>query len=218
MYRVIAATSGCLLLSAGASASFINAKFEGVSPGQGVSFSTNGGGSFMNTTAGVFNWTQTGGDYDMPGPTSSFMTFCIEVTQYISPGSSYTYNIVPIETAPNTAPMGVATAGMLSELFGRYYTTGFSATQAAAMQVAIWEIVNDADLSVTSGSFRIGTSAGFVTTAQGMLDSLDGTGPTRTLAAISNGSSQDQVFVVPSPGVFALAGLVGLCGLRRRRS
>jgi hypothetical protein len=205
-------------LAGSAQAGFVMATFNGVSPGQGVSFSTNGGGSFINTTAGMFNWTQTGGDYDMPGSGAAFTTFCIEVTQYISPGGSYAYDVVPLVLAPNSAPMGAGTAAMLSELFGRYYAGVDTADEAAAFQVAIWEVVNDADLSVSAGSFRIGTAAAFVTSAQAMLSTLDGTGPSVSLTAISGPTIQDQVFMTPSPGAMACIGFAGFFCKRRRAS
>ncbi len=148
---------------------------------------------------------------------------CIETTENVSNGDPYTYQVVNLGQAPTAqAPgMGSAKANLLRELFGRFYYAGMTGEDAVKMQAATWEIVNDAGLDLSSGDFRVAVgqdlSASMQSSAQSMLDALDGTGPTLSLRAMVGGGIQDQLIIVPTPGSVALLGLGGLAAIRRRR-
>src|SRR5262249_14435110 len=155
-----------------------------------VSLSLNGGESYNSYLAGQMNWTKTGGDYT--GVTGNFSTFCIEITEHVGFGGAYNYTIGAPATRPTSfvGGIGVAKSALPPELYARYYTTTNFTTNAnaAAFQVAVWEIVNDSDTSLSSGDFRVQNNGIYYTTAQNWLNSLDGTGPTMNVdAMLANG-------------------------------
>ncbi|TDJ41929.1 MAG: hypothetical protein E2O54_03840 [Gammaproteobacteria bacterium] len=211
-----------------------------------------------STTAGKFGWTVEAGE----GPVSfggrsfndgdQFSTFCTELTEFISPGSTYTYYSSAIEDMPSYgqigAPMMAFRAGLLQELFDNHYadaTNGISDTiysdtvEAAAFQVAVWEIVyEDRLLEVNSGggtplsvalnvgadnsglnSFVISQNALVVALADEWLDALNGDVVAgNTLMGFASDSSeslasQDQVaYFIPLPAPVWMAGM-GLLGI-----
>ncbi len=215
---IFGCAAAALICSTAAHADIVEAQFDSVTPSQAVSYSLNGGASYSNTTGGMFNWTRLGGDYAGMGAQGNFITFCIELSQHISYGGQYTYDVIDLDEAPRPGVgMGTENADLLSELFGRHYDAGFNNTDAAAFQVAVWEIVTDGDLSLADGDFRVQDTGSFVDQAQTWLTSLDGTGPQMDLKAMSNPNAQDQVFVVPAPGALVLmAGGLGLMGIGAR--
>ena len=247
MLRTIKALAAALAIgvtSAGALASStVNATFNSVSPGESFNYSLDGNGE--STTAGVFNWTSVAGGTTNLG---AYNAFCIELTQTINYGGTYLYNIDPLSNGPTpgydtggngiNGPMGATKAGDVEELWGRYYTnifTGSSAQQqvnAAAFQIAIWDIVFGSNLNLASGNFHAtNLSDPAVVLAQSELNSLTGTGPMANLIALDNSSAQDMVTtttpVVPAGGSVPEAGTTGtaalglagltLAALRRRK-
>ncbi len=205
-----------LALTSAAGASVVTATFNTVGPSEVVTVTLNAGANTTQVHAGLMNWTRTGGDYT--GVSTSFWTFCTEITENVGGGGSYTYDVMSPEFAPNTAPMGAARAALLNELFGRYIgVVNFSsATDMAAFQMAVWEIAYDNGVDLSGGDFQVtaGNNASR-TLAQAYLDALDGTGPQVSVEAFVNAGRQDQI--VPTPGALALLGLAGLAGSRRRR-
>jgi hypothetical protein len=201
-----------------ANASTLNATFNNVSPNDVVSLSLDGGSSYNSYYAGVMDWTKTGGDY--AGVSGDFTTFCIEITEHVGFGGAYSFTMGDPSAGPTSfvGGMGVAKAALLSELYGRYYnTTNFSINDnAAAFQIAVWEIVNDADTSLSAGDFRVQNNGAYYTTAQNWLNSLNGTGPTMHIDAMLANGVQDQI-VVPEPASLCMMLLSALPLLRRRR-
>lgn len=213
------------LAAASANAGFdtVTATFNGVNPGSNGSFTLDGGANWGATgAAGQFNWTRTGGSY--AGAQGEFMAFCTELTEHVGGGGSYTYEVKPLELAPDSlGGMGAAKADLIRELFGRFYSPAFgtalSADRATAMQLSIWEIVYEnhhgLDLSNGAAQFTNDNAAAF-TLAQSYLAALDGTGPRDlTVVTMSAAGVQDQI--IPAPGSLALVGLGALVAKRRRR-
>lgn len=142
----------------------LNFNNPGVTPSHSVLTNTNG-----VQTAGQFNWTWQGQSGGTPlGTTNSAVaTFCIELTQTISPGSTYTYRIeANIATLPLPGGgMGAQKATQLQALANAYKTGALTSIlspvasiQQAVIQAAIWETVKETPsnaLSGTTGDFRI---------------------------------------------------------------
>jgi hypothetical protein len=224
-------------VAAGLPGATISFRFNGVVNGATVGESLDSGATFTDYGAGQMSLTVTGtSGFAGPVPTN-FFSFCIEPLQGISAGTTvYTFDIDALPNAPATAPLGNIKADLLLELFGRYYTTfqqSLSVTTATALQIAIWEInqeayVSGTPFSVSTGVIRYRSLANpdIITEANNMLASLNGTGPMLTeIYALRNAGSQDLAFRaevgVPEPatlGTFASGLLlVGAAAARRRR-
>jgi hypothetical protein len=147
--------------------------------------------------------------------------FSIDAIQSPSYNNSAMYEVVDLTEAPNPTVIGMTMtserAALLEELWGRYHSTTMTADQAAAFQLAVWELVYE-----TSGTYDI--SAGSVRSdslnaeTNALLDSLDGAGPKASLVALTSPIYQDLLAEVPAPGALALGSLgMGLIGWLRSR-
>lgn len=228
----IAFTAAVVATFAGiASADVVSMKFLGTGAGQNVKWKLNGG-SETSTFAGQLRHdiqSGTGIGTDFVG---EHLTFCTDIYQYVS-GSYKTFDIVALETAPNSNPMGVGRAQALYDVFSVFtdsaMISGIDSEFAAAFQVAIWEIVTDynagtglASINMDSGNFKltkVNGSSSRTSTFNGYLSDIFGAigaGASSNLVALTNGGAQDQLFYVPAPGPLALAG-TGMFMLARRR-
>lgn len=241
-----------LLASPAAAVETILADYLGYAPdARTVTVSILGGPqgdeSNINIDVGRFRMRKTGGTSDvvpLGGTlTNEFLAFCVEPYQFLA--NSAPYDLVPLSQGSSSiGGMGGAKALLLRELFGRFAPTGgsngtMSRNDAAAFQVAIWEIVTDGSgsLLLNSGNFTMRSSSNSTVfnRAQGWLNALNGTGPLASgLRVLRNGSptnvnqgSQDLlVFTnlvepIPEPDTWAMLivgfGLTGAV-LRRRRA
>jgi hypothetical protein len=198
--NVLVVLAGLLALAMPpAMAETVTARIDNVNPYKPVDIVFNG--HRETEWAGVMNWTRLGGSYaGLGGANSSnnvFSTFCIELTQSVWLGFTNTYTVADLILAPNTRPMGSPKSDLLRELWGRYRDSVINETTAAAFQVAVWDIVYDGDKSVVNGDFHLATPTNSIgTTAQGWLNTLNGTGPMPILGAMTDPSYQDQVFFI----------------------
>jgi len=205
--------------------------------GQSVSIthpSSGGSPTTYGGFAGFYAWEKQSGDG--PIANGTFQTFCIELTENFSTGSVHTVQYANPQDAPDpgnplatVGHMGLAKANLLSELFGRFFAAVDTAKEAAAFQVAVWEIVFDTGLKLGAGQGQVYVNnAGHLAAdkyggiAQSYLDALDGTGPHTHLLALSKVGFQDQIVPnpVPAPPGLVLAGIgfLGLMGWRGRRT
>lgn len=221
-------------LSSTASANTIDLSFDGLVFGNS-SLTARSTLNSSNFYAGAMQWSEIG------NPGNSFTTFCLEVTQLVSSTSTYTITSLAGELDPiptlDSGGMGETRARLMQSLFDNHYGSALnSAFESAAFQLAVWEIVyedtldqsGDVMFDVTSGTHRItggsvlnnnsmlGLSA--VDQANIWLNGLSDTDVT-TLQALTSGNSQNQVRMIPLPGPagMAMAGLLGLAAVRRRR-
>ena len=187
----------------------------------------NGGGPFqfaISNTAG----SPTVPDLTSLGIPSSVQAWCVETSQHISPGNTYTFELLSegaskiggliqdglqwLNVVPGSGTSGTVAfkAGAAAGIAASYANgAGWSADQVgAAIQYAIWS-----QLGLASGTFAVpswtsGPSnfAAFVTELQNGAASLG-------YFRLHNDWKQDQVFAVPGPIVGAgLPGLLLACG------
>ena len=211
----------------------VKATFNGVDPMAGVNYSvqhpalTVDGGS----QAGSFNWTRSsvvGLDNDWNGAVpdfgDDFITFCIELDQTISSGSTYVYEVAGLDQAQwqndgtfvDVTPLQATNITKLwsyaLSLTGFADKNGGTATQvlnSKAMQLAAWEVVYEDgtspvyDLSAKGDGSPGSDGISFPGTgdakaaAQSWLDALPFIDPGSTVVkALLSTSHQDQGFLL----------------------
>ena len=153
-----------------------------------------------------------------------------------------TYTVLPLsQAATNIGGIGDVKAAQVKELFGRWqsdFAAPVTAQHAAAMQIALWEIVRETPgvaLNVLSGNIFYPSAegiAGTIALANTYVSSIDGTGPlAKNLVVLSNGTfgvqgsgTQDLIVqfrtsAVPEPATWSMLILgFGLIGAAKRRS
>ena len=120
-----------------------------VDPGMTMRIDSSGydGGAWV----GVYNLNVKSPGYgpivgDVPG-------FCIDIWDY-SPGSYQDYYVKPLNEAPDPSagPMGEARAQYLAALLDARWSNSLTDLEAAALQAAVWEIVDEGNVSAGVGS------------------------------------------------------------------
>ncbi len=243
MRRVVFIAVLCAFVASPVMADFvgtIEVDFVNVSPGIQVGiWSTHAGYTNKITTVGVFNIevrnsTYTPDLYLGDGTATAYPieAFCVDIFD----GVSYDWNTYDIKTVPqvpdpDAGPMGTAKAGYVAELLDTYWVSGMTNVQAAAVQVSLWEILDEAlpanptpvppaagwSVSPDAGTFYLdaASNASVITAANNMLDSLSGGGPYSNYLGLTHpqegGTSQYQDFIVRVPVPTAV--LLGVLGL-----
>jgi len=236
--KAVKRTVLALLLLSGLNvqAATIIALFNGELTSEAIQRDVGDGAGFVDTTTGEFSFTITGGTAGT-GLATTFLAFCIEPREFVSPGSTYTYTLNPLSAGTtNIGGMGATKAGELAELFGRYYpdfSVTLDAQHASALQIAAWEIVreNSGTLNVLTGNveYRNAADPAALTLAQTYLSSLNGTGPKLTdVYALTQVGAQDVIVQIrgasitatPEPITSATVGIamVGLALALRKRN
>jgi hypothetical protein len=221
--------SALLLLAGTGRAGTITAEFTGTSNNGSPTVSINNGNGSSSLTsynfAGYVDWTQKPGLNNSSVPLQ-FTTFCIELTQSISFGKTYTFTTTTLDVAPTPGSpqtggpsgMGLIKADAISRLWGGFYTNHMSANDAAAFQLAIWKIEYDGIASTISdfshGNFRASGPSGVINEAMLLYNNVvnnvysESTAATN-LMALTSPTLQDQVVQhAPEPSSLCL-GLIG---------
>ena len=243
MKRAFLAALTCAFLAVPVLADFQVGE-TGVSPGLSMTISSSGysGG----VLAGVYQLTIDGsGSLDGTGVEA----FCIDIWD-LAPDLSDNamYEAVSLSNAPDPGAgsvdgMGETKARQLAQLLDAWWGASLKAStanvQAAALQLAVWEIVDELGIdsdgyNVTSGQFSASGNAEAVALANTMLGSVDDFGadydsylaltndtlhcvsPTGEYAGL--GYYQDYVVKVPVPAALVLGLLgMGVAGVRLRK-
>ena len=233
---IVSAAVGLTTMSASAS---ITASYVGYGSFQthGVGYSSDLAWDASSTVT-MFNLKLAEHQWDIGG--STVYSLCAQVFQGITAGSTYTFDVVALEFAPQAppapGPMGVAKATLLRDAMARFLgsdgrviaTVGNHAAGSAAFCALAWEIIHEnvsttdveiakARLSLATGAFRANLTGEAASIYSAMVGSL-GVGGYSSVAAEgwNSPSAQDQFRVVPAPGALALLGLAGLAARRRR--
>jgi PEP-CTERM motif len=212
---------GVFLSAANCHAGSVTANLSGVGNDNVVRININDGNATNNFStygyAGYVNWTQTPLNNNT-SMTNHFSTFCIELTQNVSIGGTYTYQLNTLESAPTPgstqtgAPggMGSLRADAIRKLWAGAYSSSMTQTQAAAFQLAIWRLEYDLNSNSTIGSMTDFTQGNFrangantagltaVTDAKALIKSvMDGsyTNLETDLVALTSDNYQDQITV-----------------------
>jgi hypothetical protein len=187
----------------------------------------------MSYLPGEVNWTVNSSNLPGLANGAAFKTFCLELTQDISPGSATTYTLTQdLASLPKpgssqtggSAGMGTAKATTIENLWGTFYNSiGNNGTNAAAFQLAIWKIEYDwgssSATNFSAGNFLAKGNSAATNQATAWLTYLqNGKGPVTTannLWGMTSPGAQDQITAVaPAPSALVLAGigLFSLCG------
>ncbi len=199
--------------------STVSLSFTGVSPGKAVSTTTTGPGSYGSAWvgAGVYN-------LELGSENTPYDSFCIDFFQY-APSSTHDYLVEDVADVFNSA-----IKDDIYELWDENYSEAMGAIEAAALQVALWEVTTSFtnytsdSYDVFDGGFSLNNdNYGIGTLANSYLNNLgDGYDPSLSLYTLTNPDKQDYLVAgapVPEPSTLLLmgAGLLGVVAYRRRK-
>lgn len=223
------------IAAAAASAAPVNVAFTGTGAGSNVRLTV--GSSTMTVFAGQLMHTISGATGSEAWMNGSHATFCADLTQYVS-SSTTSFDTTAVANLRVGSPMGTAKANAIRDMFifanGAQIATPGNADFETAMQLAIWEVINDYDasapskgLSMTAGTFKATKSDGTAlsTAVANNLTALFAAAGTNlnpsgiAFMGIGSDCQQDQIVsgVVPTPGALGLAAASSLVAVRRRR-
>lgn len=155
------------------------------------------------------------GPYRMNDGTQDFLAWCIDIFQYVGNGVAYTVN-------PNA--LSQERTSLLSRLFTSFIGEVDDAESGAAMQLAIWEIVNETDsmLTLGSGNFSASNNTDAIELANFWLGNM-GNDEGYSLTYYTSASKQDLMTGTPSPvpvpaALLMLVTGLGALGAMRRRN
>jgi hypothetical protein len=150
-----------------------------------------------NIFAGINTLSVTGSGY-------SFVAngFCIDPFHWSANGPTSGYNIVPLVDAPKfPAQLNAYTATEIEDLWAEYYSPTMSSPSAAALQIAIWDLVSSnavaSDGLSPSEAFSV-TSYDYGAVSTDLASLATYSGPAANLIALS-GPGQD--YVIPASSV-----------------
>lgn len=257
MRKVIIVVCVLFLFAAAPGAADLTVKYSGASPSMGMSVTSTGIDGTLVT--GQYRIDVQGDTGDIIGAPGIVNVFCIDLWDW-APTTARSYALKPLDQTPDqgAGPMGSLRAGYLATLLNTYWDQDnwssvtsrtfdlgggpavYSANRvAAAVQAAVWEIVDEFNTDTTgwtgdtvvptgwnvkSDLFRVSGDATVQNLANAMLSSVVGTGPSSfaNYWGVSNSRDashyQDYVVRVPAPAA-VLLGMLGLsvAGLKLRK-
>ena len=189
----------------------------------------NAGAPNYNGEAGGFKGTLTGAG---PGfDTNSLYTYCVQLTNYFYWSTPNAVNVTLASDYFANNPVfgagsgvGNTKAALLGKLFSYVEadpTRVDTSAESTALQLAVWNIVYDTDLTLGSGTFK--DTSSYAAAANGFLSAASSyAGPLTQAVYVLDGAMQDQLIWrrIPEPTSAALVAvaLFGLSFTRRRRA
>jgi hypothetical protein len=204
----VAAAVFAVLSSAPSSASPVTLSFDKTTPASPVTVYVNG--TSVTGTPGPYYWHESN-----PAPGSPYAnpttTFCVELTQHISTGNTYSYTPTTLASTPGVS---ASEATLISQLWGAHFNTAWESStftgsdQSTAFQLALWELVYDSgsNLSLSSGNFKVTSASQYAKNiAQSWLNGLSSLPANQfgtnfsddQLVWLRNSSKQDQLTMIP---------------------
>jgi hypothetical protein len=183
-------------------------------------------GHNVDAYAGTLSATLTGNDVPVGYPTS-FDTYCIDLNHdiYVGYNSPTSYNV-------SLQPISDLTHGtQVAWLYDHYGTNTYNtkvqdSTQAAALQIAMWDVISDGGDGLNNGNFQYAASGDIHNYANAYLTAWNGQTSNDATWLNAQGDGQNMIGPamqqnVPEPGVLAflmssLAG-GGMILMKRRR-
>ncbi len=232
---ILAITAAAVAVSA-ASAAPVNVSFSGTGAGSNVRLTV--GATTMNTFAGQLMHNISGAAGTEAWINGSHATYCADLYQYVT-NTSTSFSTTDVANLRLGAPMGAVKAAAIRDMFvfaaGAQIADPGNNDFATAMQLAVWEVINDYSaaapgkgLSITGGTFKATKTDGSalssaVVTNLNNLFAVAGTNLNASslrFLGIGSDCQQDQIVsgVVPTPGALSLAAASSLIAVRRRRS
>ncbi len=233
MSKILAAVAALASFAALSSADTVNMSYVGTGHGDNARITSPSG--TLSVFAGQLKHSITGGTGVGTMFSGQYVTFCSDITQYVSSSSS-TFQVVGVNELRFGAPMGLDKAAAINRMFtfagGAEVSPTVDNSFAQAFQLAIWEVIYDYSnsggrtaLDIGGGSFSATKTNGnaFSTAVNNHLSdffdaAVSGNAAT-PLLGLGSESRQDQIIHVPAPGAAALAGVgLLLVGARRRKA
>lgn len=185
-----------------------------------------------NAVASGLLWT--GGEGFGGSISDSFIAWCFDLVHPVRLGATYKYEVVDVPYSNSYLLEGADLR--VSKLFNSSYDSlqKSNSVQAAAFQLAVWEVANDSDFDLDAGVFQAGgygsRSAEITSTAQKLLSAgAEYSGPmnwrTFFLETREQKGTQNLVTAVrkqdvspvplPAPALLLIGGLAALARVKR---
>ncbi|MFM9873811.1 MAG: hypothetical protein ACKVQS_10145 [Fimbriimonadaceae bacterium] len=152
---------------------------------------------------------------------SAINLYCIDLDHSNQAGYNYNANIVGAGSVANSA--------MIANLFSHAWTTINDSTEAAAFQIALWDIITDGADGISTGNFKVTSASSAITTQTATYLALTtGAGPESLNLDVyeatehgTNGNLYQNLIganPVPEPMSIFVIGTIAAAAIRRKRN